>query len=108
MDDIRVEVDIFYAFKRKYDVLGLSIQMHPNEEKMLGKVWWVGRVDIEAIIFFQMLKDQRFQGAAVRSTLQNEENQWACKAPHLQNQRSEIWGSLHLLKGDAFPKWSHY
>ena len=52
MEDIRVGIDSFYAFKRKDDVQGFSIQMHPNEGKMLGKVWWVGRADIEAIMFF--------------------------------------------------------
>ena len=50
---IRVEVDSFYAFKRKNDVKGLPIQMHPSEEKMLGKVWWVGTIDVEAIMFFR-------------------------------------------------------
>ena len=61
MDDIRLGVYSFYAFKRKNDVHGLPIQMHPNEEKMLGKVWWVGKIYVEAIMFFHMLKDHSFQ-----------------------------------------------
>ena len=52
MQVIRVNIDSIYAFKRKNDVKGLPFQMQPSEEKMLGKVWWVGSVDIEEIMFF--------------------------------------------------------
>ena len=40
---------------KENNVKGFPVQVHPQEEKMLGKVGWVGRDEVEAIMSFIFL-----------------------------------------------------
>ena len=55
--------------------------MYSNEEKMLGKVWWVGRVELKQSCFSDF-KDHSFKRTITNQQNEERESLPNCKSKH--------------------------